>query len=72
MKQLIWMLDNGMRSGVTPKLVGWDIQAYKLHQVIKLPPPIAPKDAFVNDFAVDTRNQHIFINAIRCANHRMC
>jgi sugar lactone lactonase YvrE len=59
---IVWMLDNGMRSRVTPKLVGWDIKADKLHQVISLPPPIAPKDAFVNDFAVDTKHNHIFIS----------
>ena len=59
---IIWMLDNGMRSGVTPKLVGWDIKANKLHRVIMLPTPVAPKDAFVNDFAVDTRHNHIFIS----------
>ena len=59
---IVWMLDNGMRSGVTPKLVGWDIKADKLHQVIMLPTPIAPKDAFVNDFAVDNRHNHIFIS----------
>ncbi len=59
---VVWMLDNGMRSGITPKLVGWDIKADKLHQIIMLPPPVAPKDAFVNDFAVDTRHDHIFIS----------
>jgi sugar lactone lactonase YvrE len=59
---IVWMLDNGMRSGVTPKLVGWDTKTNKLHQVIRLPPPIAPKDEFVNDFAVDTRRNHIFIS----------
>jgi hypothetical protein len=26
---VVWMLDNGMRSGVTPKLVGWDTKAEK-------------------------------------------
>jgi sugar lactone lactonase YvrE len=59
---IVWMLDNGMRSGVIPKLVGWDIKADKLHQVIRLPPPVAPKDAFVNDFAVDNKHNHIFIS----------
>jgi sugar lactone lactonase YvrE len=59
---IVWMLDNGMRSGVTPKLVGWDIRSNKLHQVIHLPTPIAPKDAFVNDFAVDSKHNHIFIS----------
>ena len=59
---IVWMLDNGMRSGVTPKLVGWDIKSDKLHQVIWLAPPIAPKDAFVNDFSVDTRHNIIAIS----------
>jgi len=59
---IVWMLDNGMRSGVTPKLVGWDTRSNKLHRVIHLPPPVAPKDAFVNDFTVDTRHKHIFIS----------
>jgi sugar lactone lactonase YvrE len=59
---IVWMLDNGMRSGVTPKLVGWDTKSNKRHQVVYLPTPIAPKDAFVNDFAVDTKHNHIFIS----------
>jgi sugar lactone lactonase YvrE len=58
---VVWMLDNGMRSGVTPKLVGWDTKASKLHRVIYLPPPIAPKDEFVNDFTVDSKHNRIFI-----------
>ncbi|MGH6857783.1 MAG: L-dopachrome tautomerase-related protein [Methylocella sp.] len=58
---VVWMLDDGMRSGVTPKLVGWDTKADKLHRVIYLPVPIAPKDAFVNDFTVDSRHNRIFI-----------
>jgi len=59
---IVWMLDNGMRSGVTPKLVGWDTKINRLHQVIYLPAPVTPKDTFVNDFAVDTRRNHIFIS----------
>jgi sugar lactone lactonase YvrE len=59
---IVWMLDNGMRSEVTPKLVGWDIKASKLHKVIELPEPMTHKDSFVNDFAVDTKHQHIFIS----------
>ena len=58
---VVWMLDNGMRSGVTPKLVGWDTRSDGLHRVIYLPEPVAPKNAFVNDFAVDSRHNRIFI-----------
>jgi len=56
------MLDNGMHNGVTPKLVGWDTKADKLHKLIELPKPISHKDSFVNDFAVDTKHNHIFIS----------
>ncbi|MFA5983792.1 MAG: L-dopachrome tautomerase-related protein [Methylococcaceae bacterium] len=59
---IVWMLDNGMRSGVTPKLVGWDTQANKLYKMIELPEPVSHKDSFVNDFAVDTKHNHIFIS----------
>ena len=27
---VVWMLDNGMRSGATPKLVGWDTKTDRL------------------------------------------
>jgi hypothetical protein len=59
---IVWMLDNGMRSGVTPKLVGWNTRTDKLQRLIYLPAPIAPKDAFVNDFALDTHHNHAFIS----------
>lgn len=59
---IVWMLDNGMRSGVTPKLVGWDTKINQLHRLIYLPAPVTHIDSFVNDFAVDTRRNHIFIS----------
>ncbi|MGH8547466.1 MAG: L-dopachrome tautomerase-related protein [Methylococcales bacterium] len=59
---VVWMLDTGIRSGVTPKLVGWDTEAERLHRVIYLPPPIAPENSFVNDFAVDQIRNRIYIS----------
>ncbi len=59
---IVWMLDNGMRSGITPKLVGWDTKTDQLHRVIYLPSPITPKDTFVNDFAVDGIRNRIYIS----------
>ncbi|WP_347988363.1 L-dopachrome tautomerase-related protein [Methylomonas sp. AM2-LC] len=59
---MVWMLDNGMRSGVVPKLVGWNTKTNKLQRLIYLPAPIAPKDAFVNDFALDLNHNHAFIS----------
>lgn len=59
---IVWMLDNGMRSGLTPKLVGWDTVSDQLHRVFYLNPTVAPKDQFVNDFAVDLEHKRIFIS----------
>lgn len=59
---IVWMLDNGMRSGVTPKLVAWDTKTDRLHRVIYLPSPVTPKNQFVNDFAVDLVHKRIFIS----------
>ncbi len=59
---VVWMLDNGMRSGAIPKLVGWNTKTDRLQKLIYLPAPITPKDTFVNDFSVDFRHNAIFIS----------
>ena len=48
---VVWLLDNGMRGGVVPKLVGWDSRTDELARVIHLPPPATPANGFVNDLA---------------------
>jgi sugar lactone lactonase YvrE len=58
---IVWMLDNGMRGGSTPKLVGWDTLRDRLAKIIYLPPPITPENAFVNDLAVDAARDAIYI-----------
>ncbi len=59
---IVWMLDNGLRSTTTPKLVGWDTKTNKPHKIIKLPLPVSASNSFVNDFAVDTTRNLIFIS----------
>ncbi len=58
---IVWMLDNGMRGDVIPKLVAWDTRANSLHKVIFLPEPITTANAFVNDLAVDEVRHQIYI-----------
>jgi hypothetical protein len=58
----VWMLDNGLRSGVTPKLVAWDTRNNKLHRVINFPESVAPANAFLNDLAIDNLHNLIFIS----------
>jgi len=60
---VVWMLDNAMRGGPVPKLVGWKPgpDGGALHQVIYLPPPAVPEDPFLNDLAVDIARKTIYI-----------
>jgi sugar lactone lactonase YvrE len=60
-KGIVWMLDNGMRGGATPKLVAWDTRQNRLHKLILLPHPVTPADAFVNDLAIDETHDSIYI-----------
>ncbi len=60
-KGVVWMLDNGMRSGITPKLVGWHLDEDRLYQVIEIPEPVSHPRSFFNDLAVDRESDHIFI-----------
>lgn len=58
---IVWLLDNGMRSGITPKLVGWDLEKDTLYRTILLPEPITLPNSFLNDLAVDRDSGHIYI-----------
>lgn len=58
---ILWLLDNGLRGEVTPKLVGWNLEEDALHRVIELPEPTTVRGSFVNDLAVDSKNQAIYI-----------
>jgi sugar lactone lactonase YvrE len=57
----VWLLDNGRRGGVTPKLVAWDTRNDSLARIIHLPAPVTPDDAFVNDLAIDEKHGAIYI-----------
>jgi sugar lactone lactonase YvrE len=65
---VVWMLDNGLRTGSFPKLVAWDTVANRLFRIIQLKPPIVPSqpmfpdNAFFNDLAVDLTHRTVYIS----------
>jgi sugar lactone lactonase YvrE len=67
-KGVVWMPDNGIRSGSIPRLVGWDTVKNRLARIIHLgppaipPQPVFPDNAFFNDLAVDLKNNAIYIS----------
>ena len=58
---VVWMLDNGMRGKVTPKIVAWDTKANRLSRVIYLPPPVTAANSFVNDLQIDESTGSVYI-----------
>jgi len=57
---VVWMLDNGMRSGKPRRVIGWDAEKDRKVADINLG-KAAPKDAFVNDLVVDRDHDTIYI-----------
>lgn len=57
---VVWMLDNGMRSGKPRRVVGWDAERDRKVADIDLG-KAAPRDAFVNDLVVDRDHETIYV-----------
>ncbi|MEL6440225.1 MAG: L-dopachrome tautomerase-related protein [Cyanobacteria bacterium J06621_8] len=60
-KGIVWMLDQSSEERQIGKIVGWDSENDQLHQIIYLPEPIIPQGSFLNDLAVDTKHNAIYI-----------
>ena len=58
---VVWMLDNGRRSEMVPKLVGWDSSKNELVKIIYLPAPATLPTSFLNDLAVDPEEPYVYI-----------
>ena len=57
---VVWLLDNGLREGLPPRLVGWDPDRSSRIADIDLD-PVTPDNAFVNDLAVDKEHGTVYI-----------
>ncbi len=57
---VVWLLDNGMRSGKTPRLIGWHSEEDRLVKDIDLG-DVTPDGAFVNDLVIDTDHNVAYI-----------
>lgn len=60
-KGVVWMLDMGYRTGITPKLVAWNTREDRLERIIPLPEPATRKSSEPNDFVIDPKNDTIYI-----------
>jgi len=59
---IIWLLDNGRRSEVPPKVIGWNEDKQRVQQVLYLSPPAIVPGSFVSDIVVDPESTSAFIS----------
>jgi hypothetical protein len=58
---IVWLLDAGTRSGLTPKIVAWDTRNNRLHKVLYIPQPISLPTSFIQDLILDVKRQKIYL-----------
>jgi len=58
---IIWLMDMGQRTPLTPKIVGWDSKRNRLHRIYYIPAPVSLPESQHNDFVVDLKNRKFYI-----------
>lgn len=58
----VWMLDNGRRSEVTPKIVAWNYEKNRLQHVHYLGQPAVVPGSFLADLAVDPGYPFVYVS----------
>ncbi|MEM1184734.1 MAG: L-dopachrome tautomerase-related protein [Planctomycetota bacterium] len=56
----VWMLDNGLRGGSSPRLIVWNTKKNELDRVITIFFP-GIDESFLNDFVLDPKTEHVYI-----------
>lgn len=58
---VVWILDMGHRTPLTPKIVGWDTTTDRLARIYYIPAPASLPVSQHNDFVVDLKNRKFYI-----------
>jgi sugar lactone lactonase YvrE len=59
---IAWMLDNGRRNELPPKVVAWDSSHSKLHRVFNLASPAVLPGSLVDDIAIDPEHPFAYLS----------
>lgn len=57
----VWMLDNGRRSELPPKVVAWDYDHSRIHRVFNLAPPAVLPGSLLDDLALDPEQPFVYL-----------
>ncbi|TLD68491.1 hypothetical protein FEM03_22575 [Phragmitibacter flavus] len=58
---IVWMIDHGRRSEITPKVVAWDYDKNRLQRVIHLGAPAILPSSLLDDLVLDPETPFIYI-----------
>ncbi len=58
---IVWMLDSGQRTKITPKIVGWNTRTDRLERIYRLPEPVTRPFSDPNDLVIDGRHGAFYI-----------
>jgi Major royal jelly protein len=59
---LVWLLDNGRRSEIPPKILGWNPTSKRVSLVLNLVPPAVVAGSFLSNFVIDSESALIVIS----------
>src|SRR5258708_36827855 len=58
---IVWIIDMGFRTKITPKLVGWNTRANKLERIYYMPEPVTRPGSQPQDIVIDHKNHKFYI-----------
>lgn len=58
---VVWMMDMGFRTHITPKLVGWNTRTNKLERIYYLPEPATRPSSQPQDLVIDQKHRKFYI-----------
>src|SRR5258708_16006366 len=58
---IVWIIDMGFRTKITPKLVGWNTRTDRLERIYYMPEPITRGGSQPQDIVIDQKNRKFYI-----------
>jgi hypothetical protein len=58
---VVWMIDMGFRTHITPKLVGWNTRTNKLERIYYMPEPVTRSGSQPQDLVIDQKHRKFYI-----------
>ena len=58
---IVWIIDMGFRTRITPKLVGWNTRTNKLERIYYMPEPVTVAGSQPQDIVIDQKHRKFYI-----------